>query len=129
MSRYSSGVPNEPVTFLALFVAACGAPVAPTTPPTQPAPAEVTVAPIATESACSFDLAAALAIADASSQRSDFFPAVRDCVDLAEWTAAFNANGGGPGTGRDAIEILRNLCLDPEVANEPLCESVPPAPS
>ena len=54
---------------------------------------------------------------------SDLYPAVRACTTIAAWSAAFDAIEGAGFSG-SAIEVLRNVCMAPEVANEPLCASL-----
>jgi hypothetical protein len=54
---------------------------------------------------------------------SDLYPAIRACVDIGAWRAAFEATGGAGFQG-SADEVLGNACLAPEVANEPVCAEV-----
>jgi len=80
------------------------------------------VSPIATmgPSACRDAFAAAAGADGVADSGSDLYPAVRACPSTDFWLAGFNAHHGAGFSGT-AIEVLRNVCTAPEVAEEPLC--------
>jgi len=90
----------------AVLVAACGTAVTPSP-----------------ESACTRTFEYAASIDDMSDSVSDFYPVIRACTTLAEWTAEFDRLDGAGFLG-SATEVLGNLCQASEVADEPLCVSV-----
>jgi hypothetical protein len=73
--------------------------------------------------ACGVAFAAAAAVDANSDSVSDLYPAVRACTSVAAWSAAYAANNGAGFSGTP-VSVLSNVCTAPEVANEPLCQSV-----
>ena len=51
---------------------------------------------------------------------ADLYPAVRACQSIDSWKAAFD----GAGFTGTATSLLANVCLNPEVSREHLCDLV-----
>jgi hypothetical protein len=73
-----------------------------------------------------FAAAAAAATVDAPSDRvADLDPAIRDCVNLDDWTGGATLYPAAL-DGADPIAFLSQRCQVPGVASLPLCAAAPP---
>jgi hypothetical protein len=73
--------------------------------------------------ACEEAFTAAAGVDAMADSVSDLYPAVRACATIEAWTAAFDENDGAGFLG-SATDVLRNVCMAPEIADEPLCAMV-----
>lgn len=77
-----------------------------------------------TASACETALAAAASTDEMHDSVEDLYAGVRACSTVEEWEAAWSTHGADLGFVGSATAVLRNVCLAPEVSDEPLCQAV-----
>ncbi|HWP62910.1 MAG TPA: hypothetical protein VNO86_05525 [Candidatus Binatia bacterium] len=77
----------------------------------------------ADSSACDEAFKAAASVDEMQDTVADLYPAVRAC-SLEQWDQAWERYGDDLGFAGTSREVLGNICLAPEVADEALCQAL-----